>query len=91
MALNKNLALINFIIVAYFVMIWLVYYFKIDFILVGVFQELLTIPFMLAQIVFLVLGVIYLFNKNTNKITVISILALFICTHLTVGSFFIKV
>ena len=40
---------------------------KIDFVIIGVFREMLTIPFLLAQIVFLVLGIIHLIKNKTNK------------------------
>ena len=47
----------NFTIVSYFVLIWLINFYKIDIVLIGVFRELLTIPFLIAQIVFLVIGI----------------------------------
>ena len=85
---DKNLAVINFSIVFYFILMWLSYYYKIDFVLLGVFRELLTIPFLLAQLVFLIIGIPYLFSRPRNPWTMVSILALVICAVLTIGSFF---
>ncbi len=85
---NKNLTIINFLIVTYFILIWLVNFYKIDFVLIGVFREILTLPFLVMQIVFLVIGIKYLFQKKGNLLTIISIVSLVICTIITVGSFF---
>ncbi|OQX73286.1 MAG: hypothetical protein B6D61_12665, partial [Bacteroidetes bacterium 4484_249] len=57
---EKRLTLINFIIVTYFIAIYVLYLYKIDSVLIGVFREILTIPFFIAQIVFLVLGIKFL-------------------------------
>lgn len=56
---NKNLTIVNFAIVSYFFLIWLINFYEIDFVLIGVFRELLTIPFLIAQIVFSVIGIKY--------------------------------
>ncbi len=86
---NRNLTIINFSIVIYFILIYLINYYKIDFVLIGVFRELLTIPFLIAQIVFLVLGTKFLMTKTKkNYLTIISIAILTICTFITIGSFF---
>lgn len=85
---NRSLTIVNFVIVTYFGLIYLLNFYKIDFVLIGVFRELLTIPFLLAQIVFLVLGTIHLINHKTNYLTIISIIALAICAIYTIGSFF---
>ena len=85
---NRNLTIINFSIVSYFILIWLINYYKIDFILIGVFRELLTIPFLIAQIVFLVIGIKYLIKNPRKPLTIISLLLLAICTIITIGSFF---
>lgn len=49
---DRNLTIINFVIVAYFGLIYLLYFYKTDLVLIGVFKEILTIPFLLAQVVF---------------------------------------
>jgi len=85
---HKNLTIINFIIVSYFVLIYLSYIYKIDFVLVGVFRELLSIPFLIAQIVFLIIGIKFLREHKKHLLTVISIVLLAICTVITIGSFF---
>jgi len=87
---NRNLTIINFVIVTYFGLIYLLNFYKIDFVLIGVFRELLTIPFLLAQIVFLVLGIIHLIKHKTHFLTIISIIILAICAFYTIGSFFYK-
>ena len=85
---NSKLIIINFSIVSYFVLIWLINFYQIDHVLVGVFVELLTIPFLLAQIVFLVVGIRFLTHNSKKTLTVISVVSLAICTLITLGSFF---
>lgn len=84
---SKTLTLINFFIVAYFAFIYLLYFAKVDFVLVGVFRELLTIPFLLAQIVFLVIGVVYYVRFKANFVFILSWLALAICSYFTLSTF----
>ena len=67
---------------------WLFNYYKIDFILIGVFREILTIPFLIAQIVFLVIGIKYLIKLQRNPLTIISVVSLAFCAIITIGSFF---
>ena len=85
---SRNLTVINFGIVLYFVLIYLINLYEIDFVLIGVFRELLTIPFLLAQIVFLIIGIIFLIKNPKNFLVFVSVLALTICTFLTFRSFF---
>jgi len=85
---NKNLAIINFGIVLYFTLIYLINFHKIDFTLIGVFRELLTIPFLLAQIVFLVIGIRYLIKNKMRFITIVSLLLLVASCVYTIGWFF---
>ena len=85
---NRILIIVNFTIVSYFVLIYLINLYNIDFVLIGVFRELLTIPFLLAQIVFLVISIIYLIKNKRNFLTIISVLALAITAIITIGSFF---
>ena len=85
---NRNLTIVNFAIVFYFILIWLINIYQIDFILVGVFRELFTIPFLLAQIVFLVIGIIYLMKNKKSLLFMLSVIALAICSIITIGSFF---
>jgi hypothetical protein len=85
---NRNLTIINFAIVSFFILIWLINFYKIDYVLIGVFREMLTIPFLIAQIIFLVIGVKYLIKNKNNILTIISFITLAICTVITIGSFF---
>ena len=85
---DRKLIIANFTIVSYFVLIWLINVYKIDIVLIGVFRELLTIPFLIAQIVFLVIGINFLIKNQRNVLTIISVLSLACCMLITVGSFF---
>lgn len=87
---EKRLTIINLIIVAYLLAVYLLYVFKVDTIVTGFFIELFTIPFLLAQLVFLVIGIKFLIkNKSVKTATKISVFSIVISTVLTVGSFFI--
>ncbi len=85
---SKNLTIINFIIATYFVLIYLLNHYKIDLVIIGIFRELLTIPFLLAQFVFLVIGIKHFTKYKRNVWVIISLIALIACTVLTIGSFF---
>lgn len=85
---NRNLAIINFVIIAYFCLIYVLNFYRIDFVLIGVFREMLTIPFLLAQILFLVLGIIHLIKYKTHFLTLMSIIGLAINAIYTIGSLF---
>jgi hypothetical protein len=83
----KVLTLINLSIVGYFATIYLLYVAKVDFVLVGVFRELLTFPFLLAQIVLLVVGVFYFVRYKVNFLFILSWLALAVCSYFTLSTF----
>ncbi|MBJ7879825.1 hypothetical protein [Gelidibacter salicanalis] len=85
---DRNLTLINFGIVFYFLIIYGLYVFKIDFVIIGVFQEMLSIPFLIAQVVFVVIGINYVIKHKKKPLTIISLFALIVCSILTIGSFF---
>lgn len=85
---NRNLTIINCVIVTYFSLIYLVYNYKIDFVAVGVVNEIATLPFLIAQFVFLALGLIHLIKYKTHFFTIISLIGLAICTFFTIESFF---
>lgn len=88
---EKSLMWINFIIVLYFLSIYLIYLFEIDFFAIGVARELLTIPFLLAQFAFLFIGAKRFFaNEKISILYGLSFGLLFICAILTVGSFFVQ-
>ena len=85
---GRNLIIVNFSIVSYFILLWLINFYKIDFVLIGVFREMLTIPFLIAQIVFLVVGIKYLIKNEKSPLITISVLTLVICSFITIRSFF---
>jgi len=84
----KNLFMINFLIVGYFGLIGLIYIFKIENQVIGAVRELLTIPFLLAQLVFLAIGIRCLLKFPVTALMQVSVFLLGICTLLTIGSFF---
>jgi|AntRauMFilla1563_2_1112583.scaffolds.fasta_scaffold06364_1 hypothetical protein len=85
---DRNLIIINLIIISYFVLIFLLNYYDINYVLFNVFRELLTLPFMAAQIFFLYIGIKHIIINPSNLITITSSIALTICTIITIGSFF---
>ena len=85
---NRNLIIVNFAIVSFFTLIYLINFFKLDYTLIGVFRQLLTLPFMMAQLVFLVIGIRYLTKNEKNILLIISFISLVICSIITIGSFF---
>jgi len=85
---HKNLTFINVIIVGYFLLIYAIYKFEVDYKIIGVLVELLTIPFLIAQGVFLFLGIRFLLKGDMKFWYVLSFMALMVCAYLTIGSFF---
>jgi len=85
---NRNLTIVNFAIVSYFILIWLINFYKIDNVIIGVFREILTIPFLIAQIVFLVIGIRYLIKNKKDFLLIVSVLSLAISSIITIGWFF---
>lgn len=86
---NRILTLINFVIVFYFILLYLINHFKIDSVLIGVFRELMTIPFIFSQLVFLVLGIVFFIKYKPNLLMIISYLFLALSAVTTIGQFFI--
>jgi len=79
----------NFVIVGFFIILYFIYKFNIDSPVVGALREMLTIPFLVAQAAYVILGIRYLaIVKDRNVLTVISVIALFICAVITLWSFF---
>lgn len=83
-----NLTLINFIIVCYFLVLGLINLLEIDNPVVGMLREVLTIPFLLLQVYFLVIGIRFWVRNFTPFLTKVSVVALAACTLFTIGSFF---
>lgn len=87
---ESRLTVINLAIVFYFILIYVIDFFQFDFVLIGVFREILTIPFLLAQLVFVPLGIIFwVKRKRLKPVTIFSIIFLIVCLIITIGSFFI--
>ncbi len=86
---ERRLTVINLVIVFYFVSIFIINRYKIDIIMIDVFREILTLPLLIAQIVFLILGSLFLIkNRKSHFLTKLSIILLAICSIITIGSFF---
>jgi phosphoglycerol transferase MdoB-like AlkP superfamily enzyme len=86
---EKRLTIINFVIVAFFAIIYLTYYFNIDFVLLGVFREMFFFLFIVAQIPVLLLGILFIVKeKKFSFLMILSTVLLAVCTILTIGSFF---
>ncbi len=92
--MNKNstekwLTIFNYTVVFYFAVIYALYYYQIEFVLIGVIREMLTLPLMITQLVLLFLGIGFLARgKRQSLLFVASLVVLFICSALTIGSFF---
>ena len=85
----KTLIIIDLTIVLYFVGLYLINLYKIDWVIIGVFREILTIPFLIGQIVFLCIGVHFLIKmKSRNILMIISLILLTATSVITIGSFF---
>ncbi len=86
---EKRLTAINLTIVFYFISIYLIDLFRIDFVLIDVFREILTIPFLLALIVFVILSInLWVKRKMLKPVTIFSIFLLAVIAIITIGSFF---
>jgi len=88
---SRLLSLINIAIVLYFTFMYLINRLNIDSVLIGFFTNLLTIPFLLAEICFLFLGIKFIIkNKRKDRFLYLSLTLLTISFILTYGSFLIK-
>ncbi len=85
---NRNLIIANFTVVSYFILIGLISMYKIDAVLISVFKEIFTIPFLIAQIILLVIGTLFLIKNKKSTLTIVSFLSLVICSIITINSFF---
>ena len=63
-------------------------YFKVEFALLDVYREIMTIPFLIAQFVFLIISINYILKNQKNSLTILSVVALAISSFITIGSFF---
>ena len=85
---NRNITIINFGIISYFLFIFLCYHYKIEHVLIGVIREVLTIPLLLSQIICLAISINFLFKHKKRPLFIISTLCLAICTVITMSSLF---
>ncbi len=86
---KKWLTLINYVIVFYFVLIYILYIYKIDHVVIGVFRELLSIPFLLAQVFFLVYEIFFMIReKKIYPGLTLSMIFLIISCAFTLYGFF---
>lgn len=85
---SKGLTLANLVIVAYFSLLYLVNYYQWKSQAIQVVGELLTIPFLIALVVFTAIGIKYLTQRKKRSSTVVSIMLLGLCAIATVKSFF---
>ena len=86
----KTLTLLNTLIVLYFAFLYLAYIYQINFTGLQFIVELITFPLMAVQLVLLAIGIGFFVNKKPTSILYkISVVALAICSILTIGSFFI--
>lgn len=85
---SKNLTLINLLIVAYFVLLYFVNHYQIKSQLIQGAGEMLTIPFLIAQVIFVAIGIQYITQGKRKLWTVVSIVLLGLCAIATVKSFF---
>lgn len=83
----KRLTLINFSIISFFCLIYLQNNYNINNGVVNFIKELFTIPFLIAQVVFLVISVKQLFKKHINITFLISVVLLVTSSFITFNSF----
>ena len=84
---NKKLIIINIVITGYFIVIYGFHHLELQTAITVFVTELLTIPFVLAAIVFSVLGIKKLLSGTMNYTTGVSFLFLLTCTALIIISF----
>ena len=91
---SKRLLFVSLAVVGYFCLLSLnAYIIKSDFVLIGVFQELLTLPLLLLQLVLLVLSVMHCI-KDKFRIKTYSLwtfLVLLISNSIFIGSIIISI
>lgn len=84
---SKKLTCINFLIVGYFIFQFSVYYLSIKHVAIGFIIELFTIPFLIAQVVFILIGIRH-FIKNSNQIVFLASFIVLIISFLYIVSTF---
>lgn len=83
----KKITLINFSITGFFCLIYLQNNSNINNGIVNFIKELFTIPFLIAQVVFLIISIKKILNKRINIRFIISLILLITCSFFTFKSF----
>ncbi len=83
----KKLTLINFSIIIFFCLIYLQNQYKINNGFVNFIKELFTIPFLFAQVIFLIISVKHLLKQKMNIAFLISVIILATSSFITFKSF----
>lgn len=79
----------SLLVVFYFATIYCIDYFEIDYTIIGVFRELLTIPFLLAQLFFLGISVVLFLRKGIiHKRCILLSIVILCCSSLFTGDYF---
>ena len=82
------LTVVHIAIIGYFSLLYLVYYFTIESTLLGVLQEIFTLPMLAVQCICLLFSIYFIVKQKRKFYLYISTLALAVCCWLTIGSFF---
>lgn len=85
---SKGLTAVNLLIVAFFVLSYLVNRFEVKNQAIQGVNEFLTIPFLIALVLFTAIGLKYLTQNKRRRSTVVSIALLGLCAIATVKNFF---
>jgi hypothetical protein len=85
---GQFLAVANFAVVLYFSIFYFINKYKIQQMLLGVINEMLTLPMLFLQLVLLALGIIQVLTRPVNYLLFCSLILLAVCACLTLGSFF---
>ena len=83
----KKLTLINLSITIFFFLIYLQNHYNINNGFVNFIKELFTIPFLIAQVIFLIISVKHLLKKQINIAFLISVIILATSSFITFKSF----
>ncbi len=86
---NKNMMLVNWSIVGYFMILIGLNHYQVDVQILHVLRELFTIPFVLAAVFFSVLGFKQWFSGSMDLKAGISFGGLLLCTIWIIRSFFV--
>ena len=89
---EKELFKISIVIVTYFLMIYIADRFEINYVIIDVIRELMTIPFLISQIIFLFVGAYFLKERKASGkkyLVILSMIILGASSIITIGSFFV--